>query len=679
MSRLSFKWRTFWPITLLMVFGISTIIMYILFTASTTERSISESRMLALTEQVAYNCQADINSMFVTLRTLTPALEIAIENGSADRQVWVNTLVNTIQTHDEFEALFIYTDPLRFDGRDEEFRNQYYHDATGSFAPLVSNVDGQLSVHTATAAVHQNYNYYDKARASTSEIVSAPYLLKDESGQSNMAITLAIPVVVHGQTIGFLGANYFFTDLNNKLALVDVMGSDNGRLAIIDQNGILVAHSHASIIPLGSSAVQLITDEERTVYQQAISTNSAALFTGNAAVIGESSYEAFKSFSLGNTGETMVAVVAVPIDQTNSFTLEGRIVAAGTGLAVLLLTLAVLYIGIDGPSKNIVVLNSELVNATHTIVAMLAQITASSSMLAEGSLQQEASIEETADTMHRTSGLIQESASHTHRALMLSTEATSEAEKGHGRVSDMIGLMEELARSSDEIGSILKIIDDIAFQTNILALNAAVEAARAGEAGRGFAVVAEEIRSLALNSAEAANNTSAIIEHNMELSRLGVESSAEVGAALGDISAKSTAVNTLLMQISSESDEQARSANQINIALTQMEDVVQSNAAVAEEGSASAVSLKDQSDVLNSIAIQLTEVILGRDAAATAGARTPRQGADPSHPHTPSSSGSSMRPIAPSHRAPQTQRRPRGTQRIVPPNEVIPLEKDNRF
>ena len=679
MSRLSFKWRTFWPITVLMILGLTAISVFIMYTASTTERDISESRLLALTEQVSYNCQADINSMFVTLRTLTPALEIAIENGSADRQVWVNTLANTMNKHDEFESLFIFTDPLRFDGRDEEFKNQNYHDETGSFAPLVSYVDGQLHVQTATATTHQNYNYFDDARLATSEMASKPYIVHDETGQAHMAITLAIPVVVHDQAIGFLGANYFFTDLNEKLAKVDVMGCENGKLAIIDQNGTLVAHSHTSIIPLGSSAVDLITEEERVVYQNALSTNSAALFTGVAAVIGESSYEVFKSFSLGNTGEKMVAVIAVPMDQANSYTLQGRIVAASLGIVALLLSLAVLYVGIDKPSKSIVALNSELVNATHTVVAMLAQITASSSMLAQGSLQQEASIEETSDTMQRTSGLIQESASHTHRALVLSTEATSEAETGHGRVYDMIGLMEELARSSDEIGGILKIIDDIAFQTNILALNAAVEAARAGEAGRGFAVVAEEIRTLALNSAEAAKNTSTIIEHNMELSQRGVDSSAEVGTALLDISAKSTAVNTLLMQISAESDEQARSANQINIALTQMEDVVQSNAAVAEEGSASAVSLRDQSNELNAIAIQLTEVILGCDAAQDTGARTPRQGGGSSHPLIPSTSSRSIRVTDTTPRTTAPSRRPRGTQRLVPPNEVIPLEKDNRF
>jgi methyl-accepting chemotaxis protein len=164
-------------------------------------------------------------------------------------------------------------------------------------------------------------------------------------------------------------------------------------------------------------------------------------------------------------------------------------------------------------------------------------------------------------------------------------------------VSDMQALtaaMEAIQRSSDDIAKILKVINEIAFQTNILALNAAVEAARAGEAGMGFAVVAGEVRNLAQRSGQAARETAEKIENAIRNTNRGVELSANVGRALNEIAAKARQVDELAAEVAQASHEQTQGITQINGAVGQIDRVTQSNAASAEQSAAAAEELRSQ-------------------------------------------------------------------------------------
>ena len=250
------------------------------------------------------------------------------------------------------------------------------------------------------------------------------------------------------------------------------------------------------------------------------------------------------------------------------------------------------------------------------------QLADASQQLSEGSTQQAASIEETSATMEETSSMVIQNAENTRQANLLSEDATKAAESGTGKMLDMAKSMEELKKSSTEISKIIKVIDDIAFQTNMLALNAAVEAARAGDAGLGFAVVAEEVRSLAQKSAEAAKNTAEIIEQNIGLSVKGVKMSDEVNISLGEIMSKTKDVNRLIAEISAASMEQSKGTAQVSEAIGQMEKVVQSNAATAEQSAASATALQNQAMALDNIVKELNALIKGRNKAQKLVAKT---------------------------------------------------------
>ena len=302
------------------------------------------------------------------------------------------------------------------------------------------------------------------------------------------------------------------------------------------------------------------------------------------------------------------------------------------------------------------------------------QLSGASQQLAEGASEQAASIQEVSATMEESASMSRQSSENTRQAAMLAGQTNDAAEKGGHEMKDMMGSMTEIKRSSSEVSKIIKVIDEIAFQTNILALNAAVEAARAGEAGKGFAVVAEEVRNLAQRSAQAAKDTSAIIEKNIELSDRGTDVASRVGGALGEISNRIGKVNGLVAEIAAASQEQTQGIEQVNKAISQMEQVTQINAANAEQSAAAAEELSSQAVTLQDIVGDLVDLVNGADGRMR-----------PIHPGTVRKPSREPRAGIPATRRPPEAGVPRRSAkqvsvrsaRGVDPETVIPLEDDD--
>ncbi|WP_447919403.1 methyl-accepting chemotaxis protein [Achromobacter aegrifaciens] len=226
------------------------------------------------------------------------------------------------------------------------------------------------------------------------------------------------------------------------------------------------------------------------------------------------------------------------------------------------------------------------------------EISAGNTDLSSRTEEQAASLEETAASMEQLASTVKQNADNARQANQLAASASDVAERGGSAVSEVVNTMQDISASSRKISEIVSVIDGIAFQTNILALNAAVEAARAGEQGKGFAVVAGEVRSLAQRSAQAAKEIKGLIEDSVTKVGAGSQQVERAGATMQEIVASVKRVTDIMGEISAASEEQSSGIDQVNRAVSQMDEVTQQNAALVEEAAAAAGSLQEQAERL---------------------------------------------------------------------------------
>lgn len=259
----------------------------------------------------------------------------------------------------------------------------------------------------------------------------------------------------------------------------------------------------------------------------------------------------------------------------------------------------------DGLGTSLVQMSNDLndllgqvKDAVNQVSSGASQVSQSSQSLSQGATEQASSLEEISSSLTEINSQSKQNAENATEANGIATAATDSAKKGNDQMQALLEAMQKIDGSSNEIQKVTKVIDDIAFQINLLALNANVEAARAGKYGKGFAVVAEEVRNLAVRSAEAVKETTAMVEESIQNASEGKEAAELTASQLSEIAESVTKVADFLGEIAAASNEQAQGVEQVSAGLEQIDQVTQANTASAEESASASEELSSQAQQL---------------------------------------------------------------------------------
>jgi len=432
---------------------------------------------------------------------------------------------------------------------------------------------------------------------------------------------ITAPILVDGEVVGIMGTPLELNVLSDAM-LKGIKIGKTGYVALTDKAGTTLAHPRKEFI-LKLNITRFDFGKRLMALKNGVLEYT---FEGvpKVAAIGTGSTTGWKAMAIVPKAEFLAA-----IQKFKSITL-------GLSLASLVVMSGIVWWGTSKSTTLIARISKALMDMSARLQESVSQISSASQSLAEGATEQAAGLEETSSSLEEMASQTRQNAENAQQANALSTEAKTSADKDTEAMERMNQAIQEIQTSSDETAKIIKVIDEIAFQTNLLALNAAVEAARAGEAGKGFAVVAEEVRNLAMRSAEAAKNTSEMIEGSVENAQNGVQIAEEVTTVLNEIVTNVSKTTELIGEIAAASQEQSQGIDQVNQAVGQMDKVTQANAANAEESASAAEELNAQAEELNRVVAELSTMVGGSSRSGSGGKAT-RRSKQPTggEPHLP--------------------------------------------
>jgi Methyl-accepting chemotaxis protein len=588
-KRLSLTQQMIWPITIVGFLVLTTISVIATRDAFKETKKTALESMTQTGQKSAEEIKAALDKPFAQVEVMGNNLKMQVTKGMQSRERTHFELEEMLKSDDEYYATWSAWEPNAFDGKDAQYANKEFHEQSGRYYPWWIRIDGKLVYKTLLNPETPDLgDWYFKPMQTGKSILVDPYADTVE-GKKVIMTTAVHTILFDGKPKGIVGVDLSM-DRVNKLAS-DLKPFPDSKVYLITDTNTVVASPdpEESMKPFQARAKEI---------QAAIDTHKFSVLE-----LGEGSSKA------------QVLVIPIPIynlDQKWSLimeTPERTILAAAYDVMWRQVVFSILgQIFLMGTvftcarfsAKKIEFISANLETSSTSVATSVDNLNETGHALASAATTAASSIEETVASLEEVTSMVKQNTQNAQQAAVYSDESVILAKGGVVKIDSLITSMQQIQTSSKKIEEIIGIIDDIAFQTNLLALNASVEAARASEHGKGFAVVAEAVRVLAQKSAGAAKDIGSLISQSVEQIKEGTVLAHANGDALNKIAESIEKVANLNQSIATASQEQASGVQLISGAVSNLDQLIQKNAAQSAEVVEIAESIQTQSSVLTS-------------------------------------------------------------------------------
>lgn len=557
------------------------------------------SNSLEVAKKYSQQIKSYIDKPFIQTETLGRALSVQIDKNMQSRERTRYELLEILKADSQYLAIWSAWDPDAFDGHDAKYINQEFHEKSGRFYPWwIRQGDRSIIYKTLLNAETPDLgDWYFKPMKSKQSMLMEPYT-DTVNGKTIVMTSAVFTVVKEGLAKGIVGIDISLDTVKNLVA--EVKPFPDSKSYLISDTMTVVAGPVEEELMKPFQAESAVQD---MVKKSEMSSQNIKSAQGDDLVITI-------PFNIYNLPQKWTLVIRTPKKTilAQAYTVLGQqALISLVGLALLMVTV---YIGTRGSSLKIGKLSSNLAESSVAITQSVSDLNVTGSKLTDSANQATSSIEGISSSLEQITSMVQLNTKNAKLAATLSVESATLTKTGEVKINKLIETLTTIESSSKKMEEIIAMIDDIAFQTNLLALNASVEAARAGEHGKGFAVVAEAVRLLAQRSASSAKDIAGLITTTVEQVKNGAIAGKENGEVLQKISKSIDQVASLNQDIANASEQQSDGITHIGSEVSDLNQLIQTNAALAQEVVDNATGIETQSSVMSSTVV----VLSGKDA-----------------------------------------------------------------